>query len=171
MKQIPNFSRYYATDAGTIITTGWRGSKQTKEIKPSLSGGYLQSMFKRDDGKYCTCKVHKLIALAYFGEKNIGQEVNHKNGIKTDNRPENLEYCTRSQNSKHSFDLGLQKAKKGMLNGNSKLTDEDVKYIRKVAESGGRYYGRKILAKQFGISEAHVKDIVNVRRNTWSHLK
>ncbi len=173
MKSIPNFSRYFATDEGFIFTTGWRGSKQTKQIKAAsdTKDGYLQSMFKRDDGKYCTVKIHKLIALAYFGERVEGQEINHKNGIKTDNRPENLEYCSRSENVKHAFDMGLLIPKRGESNGNSKLSTEDVNNIREAANCGKRYYGRKGLAIKYGVSEAHIKDIVTRRRNVWGHLK
>jgi hypothetical protein len=172
MKKIPNYSRYFADENGDVWTTGWKGSKITKKLKPCKSkDGYLKTVFLRDDGKSHSCTVHKIIALAYLGEKGEGQEINHINGIKTDNRPSNLEYCTRSYNCKHSFDTGLQKPKRGSLNGHSKLTESDVEYIRKVAASGGRYYGRAKLAEMFGVSEAHIKDIVTKRRNTWSHVK
>lgn len=46
-------------------------------------------------------RVHRLVALAFLWKSNL--DVNHKNWIKTDNRLENLEYCTRSENIKHSY--------------------------------------------------------------------
>ena len=141
-------------------------------LKPSVStDGYLKTMLKGDDGKYHTIAVHREVAAAFFGVRPVGHEVNHINGVKKDNRPCNLEYCTRSQNCKHSFDIGLQIPKKGSLNGFAKLTEQQVKEIRQfVSSSGKRYYGRKNLAKKYGISEAHLKDIVNGRRDVWSHV-
>jgi hypothetical protein len=110
------------------------------------------------------------MALTYFG-KHDGLQVNHKNGIKHDNRLCNLEIVTRGQNIKHAYDNGLIKPKKGELNGNSKLTEQQVKEIREyVANFNGRYYGRKELAKKYNISEAHLKDIISRRRNVWMDL-
>ncbi len=55
-------------------------------------------------GRMITFTAHKLIALAWLGERPPGGEVNHKNGRKTDNRPKNLEYVTHSQNVQHCYD-------------------------------------------------------------------
>jgi len=172
MKQVPNFSRYMADEKGNVWTTNWKNSGQTRMMKPAIGAdGYPQSMFRRDDGKYVTMKIHKVVALAYYGERKEGMEVNHMNGNKLDNRPENLDYCTRSFNVWHSFVEGLQKPKRGEDNGHAKLTEAAVREIRHTAATGGRYYGRARLAAKFGVSEAHVKDIVNQRRGTWSHVK
>ena len=161
-----------ATEDGDLYSTNYKKTGKLVKLKPAKSkDGYLKTMLKGDDGKYHTITVHLMIALTFIGQKPLGYEINHINGIKSDNSVKNLEYCTRSYNCKHSFDTGLQLPKKGMLNGNSKLKDEDVLFIRKVAANGGRYYGRKKLAEHFGISEAHVKDIVNERRGVWSHVK
>lgn len=172
MKTIPNFSRYFADNDGNLWTTAWRGSKQTRMLKPALSpDGYLKTMIVNDEGKNVSTTIHKMVALAYLGPRPDGCEVNHIDGNKSNNRPDNLEYVTHSQNCKHSFDTGLQKPKRGEINGNSKLTEQDVNYIRHIAATGGRYYGRKKLAEKYGVSEAHIKDIVNRRRNIWGHLK
>jgi hypothetical protein len=170
MKTIPNFSRYLASEDGYIYSTNYKNSGKIKILKPALSDdGYLKTVLKQDCGKYKTVAVHREVAAAYLGEKPKAMEVNHINGIKTDNRPSNLEYCTRSENCKHSFDIGLQKPKKGELNGMAKLTNEQVMEIRNfVASVNKRYYGRKQLAEKYGISEAHLKDVVNKRRGVWT---
>jgi len=171
MKTIPNFSRYAADESGNIYSLNYKNSGKTKIIKPSPRDGYYQSMFQRDDGKYCTYKIHKMVMLAFFGERPKGMEVNHKDGNKLNNSVLNLEYITHAANCQHSFDLGLQLPKRGTLNGMAKITEQQVKEIREyVANSKSMYYGRKALAEKYGISEAHVKDIVNRRRNIWPHV-
>jgi hypothetical protein len=173
MKKVNNFSRYSLDESGNIYSDNYKNSGKQVRLKPAKSNdGYLKTMIQDDSGKYHTVAVHRLVALAYFGEKQKGQEVNHKNGNKEDNSLNNLEYCTRSQNCQHSFDMGLQKPKRGSLNGMSKITEDQVREIREyVANFKGRYYGRKQLASQYGISESHLKDIVNKRRNIWPHIQ
>jgi hypothetical protein len=124
-------------------------------------------MLQGDDGKYHTISVHKAVCLAFHGERPAGLRINHKNGIKTDNRPVNLEYITHSENCQHSFDTGLQKPKRGMLNGMAKLTDEQVRSARDQKRTGGRFWGRNELAKDLGISAKHLQKIVSEKNNSW----
>lgn len=162
-RKIPNFSRYEASTLGRLRSTNYKNSGKTKVLKPALNDGYFKTMLKHDTGKYKTWRVHKWVALTFLQPIDGKTEVNHINGIKTDNRPINLEYCTHSENITHAYKLGLQKPLTGENNPCSKITKDDVREIRLVASTGGRYYGRKLLAEKYNISEAHVKDIVNNR--------
>lgn len=65
-----------------------------------------------------------MVAIYFLDNKENKKEVNHINGIKNDNRIENLEWCTSSENTKHSYKIGLQKK------GNHKLTNEDLNFIK-----------------------------------------
>lgn len=80
--------------------------------------GYCQvNLYKNRKGK--TYKVHRLVALAFLGEY-YNLEVNHKDGNKKNNCVNNLEWCSRSENTIHAYKIGLAKAKKGKENEHSK---------------------------------------------------
>lgn len=170
-KQIPNFSRYEASTKGRLRSTNYKNSGKTKVLKPADGGdGYLKTMLLNDEGKYKSWGVHKWIALTFLGPKPEGMEINHIDGVKINNEPDNLEYCTRSENLIHAYENGLLDTKRGSKNGMAKLTESDVKEIRRHAEQSGRYYGRKELAEKYGVSDGQIKDIVNRRRNIWPHV-
>lgn len=65
------------------------------------------------NGKLKCCSIHRLVARAFIDNPNNNPQVNHKNGIKTDNRVENLEWCTSQQNIVHAYKNGLTVIKKG----------------------------------------------------------
>lgn len=154
-----------------IRSNGWKHTRRSKQLKPATSkDGYLRVALAKL-GKLESFPVHRLVAFAFIDNPMEKPTVNHKNGIKVDNRVVNLEWMTHSENCQHSFDTGLQKPKRGSLNGNSKLTEQDVIDIREfVAKSGKRYYGRKELAEKYGVSEWLIKSIITGRRNIWSHV-
>lgn len=135
-----------------------------------MSDGYYKTMLQRDDGKYITWNIHKFISTAWLGECPEGFEVNHEDGVKTNCRPDNLKYVTRSENVKHAYDTGLAEPLLGSKNAQHKLTEKEVIEIRTHAKNAGKYYGRKSLAKKYGVSEGHIKDIITRRRNIWPHV-
>jgi len=171
-KAIPNFSRYEASDYGRLRSLNYKCSGRIVVLKPAIAkDGYAQTMLQGDNGKYYSYKVHKFVAITFLGNEYPELEINHKDGVKTNNYLSNLEYMTRSENVQHSFDNGLQVSLKGSKNPASKLTEQDVKDIRQhVANFEGRYYGRKELALKYGVTECCIKDIVSRRRNSWSHI-
>lgn len=120
-------------------------------------GGYLFAVLRRD-GKNKMFLVHRLVAQAFIPNTECKGDVNHKNGIKTDNRVENLEWNTRQENIVHSYKNGLQK-----------WTEESrAKTGTKVVclDSGTEYLCIGIAAEQTGVDRNNIVACCRGRRKT-----
>lgn len=96
-KPIPSFSRYEASSLGNLRTVGrYHRSKPVAPQKHSC--GYQQVTLVNDLGRPQRCYVHRLVASAFLGALPAGLDVDHVNGVRTDNRIENLQYLTRKEN-------------------------------------------------------------------------
>lgn len=115
IKEIKDFENYYVSSDGKVYSKNGRWNKSLKELKQYVhNSGYCYVSFMKDNKKICK-RVHKLVAEAFLHKKEINLEVNHKNGIKSDNRVENLEWITHSDNVKHRFRILKQAASKAWL--------------------------------------------------------
>ena len=110
--------------------------------------------------------VHRLVGEAFLKKRLQGEEINHKNGKKADNHIENLEWTTRRENIKHAFRLGLQIPCRGELSGRSKLTEKQVRNIRKMYSKGKTSYRK--LSKAFGVGYSTIAHII--KRESWKHI-
>lgn len=106
-------------------------------------------------------KIHRLVMEAFEGIHPESHTVNHKNGIKADNRwPENLEYLSQQDNCRHAAETGL--TLKGSRSPLAKITEADVIAIRSSKENGvtiGKRYGinrQSVSQIRLGISWRHV---------------
>lgn len=126
---------------------------------------YLQVALSRE-GIATIWLVHRLIATVLLEKPPEAVEVNHLNGVKADNRRDNLAWCTAKQNTQHAVQTGLHKAAKGERQGHAKLTDEKVREIRKRLGEGAMV---KQIAAEFGVSTAPISYIKN--NLAWTHVK
>lgn len=129
------------------------GIKRKNILHPGLTEkGYL-SVGLSKDGKGTSKKVHRLVAKAFLGESKL--EVNHKDGDKTNNRVDNLEYCTRSQNIRHAIKEGLLQSRKpvAMIDNNGNIIKTFKSISEAEAQTGafavGRACKRHIRAKGY----------------------
>lgn len=118
-KDIPGYEgMYQASNTGKIksltrIVNSSYGSKMriTGKIKKLYQhpNGYVYVGLSKN-GETRSCRVHRLIAMAFIENKSNLSDVNHKNGKKNDNRLSNLEWCSPSQNSIHAYEMKLRKS-------------------------------------------------------------
>src|SRR5699024_1550696 len=93
--------------------------------------GYLRICIRNRENKVMSKNIHRLVAETFVSNPFLKPQVNHKNGIKEDNEMRNLEWVTQRENIIHSFDMGLNKPKRGDEHYKSKLTNDQVLEIYK----------------------------------------
>jgi hypothetical protein len=160
---------YQVSNLGRIKSLPkWDGNHLTKEkiLKISIfDSGYLKiNLIKFGFKKWFS--IHRLVAQAFIPNPENKPEVNHKDGIKSHCYEDNLEWNTKKENNQHAVKLGLHA--KGSKNGMSKLTEWDVKMIRKMYKNT-KYWTQQKLADLFNVGQQNICNIINNR--IWKHVK
>ena len=112
-------------------------------------------------------KIHKAVAETFIENPENKNTVNHIDGNKNNNSYKNLEWATLSENIKHAFDTGLNKQKKGSDNAYSKLSEDDVKYIRENYIPYDLEYGIRGLGRKFNVHHETIRDVIH--NNTYKN--
>jgi hypothetical protein len=168
VKDIPGFPGYRVGSDGSMwschLPFGGLGNvwKKLIHLKTARSGYFFFSL--RRSGKNWQRGVHRLVLEAFVGPCPPGMEACHNNGIKTDNRLENLRWDTRKANARDRTLHGSQ-ILIGSFNPNAKLTESDIIRIHALADSGKV---QREIAAMFGVSETTIGFIRQGK--TWKHV-
>jgi len=146
--------KYLVSNTGQVKST-IRGNIFKNQVQQP---GYCRIVLYLDKKPY-TSQVHRLVAQAFISNPENKKEVNHKNGCKTDNRVENLEWCTASENQKHAYKYLGRIPQTGEKCGHAKFTNNQVALIRKEHAPGN--FSIKDLCLKYPISYCGMRNIVN----------
>lgn len=143
-----------------------RGTHVGKVLKEVLGkDGYVYvKIFKEGLGKRYS--PSRGVAQAFIPNPENKPQINHKNGIKTFNWVENLEWVTRSENCLHAYRVLKITANQGEKNGQAKLKAKDIPIIRQLLKEGNLLH--REIGKIFGVRRATIDDIKN--GYAWTHI-
>lgn len=155
--QINNNGDVYSLPKKWILGMGGAMSHNGKILKKSIhKSGYI-TYGLRKDGKHHKIYGHRLVAESFLINSGNKKEVNHKNGIKTDNRVENLEWVTSKENARHAQKTGLNNKdylKKKVIDNHSGLIFSSVKDA----------------ANYKNISPSQLSNMLNNRENNYTQM-
>lgn len=163
---------YLVSPNGKVVSTATRSPLRNqrysgKEALPEVDkDGYHRITLSKKPYRGKHRMLHRMVAQAFIPLIDGKPQVNHKNGIKTDNRVENLEWMNCSENNRHSFRVLKRKPSinpsPGMKHGMAKITDEIAIAIKRSTEK------LLPLALKYGLSMTTVSLIR--RGKAWRHL-
>lgn len=143
---IDNNFRIYKKDTGQLINKYLHST-----------GYYVYTIVLKDVGSR-PLSEHRIIGSTFLNVNKLDMDkyvVNHIDGIKTNNKIENLEIITRQENNEHAIIIGLTTGFSF-----SKLSDEDRKYIKENFKHGHRQFGYSGLGRKFGVHSHTIKRVL-----------
>ena len=156
-------SGYFVSNLGRI--KGRSGKIMKQRINKE---GYYMLCLKPNgrNGKVKGVKIHILVAKAFIINPENKPQVNHIDGNKLNNNVSNLEWCTSKENMQHAFKNNLVTIYKGENNIQSKLTNKQVKWIRKNYIPRDKEFGTRGLGRKFNVAHNTIIEILKYKTYT-----
>lgn len=152
------YKGYYISNFGNLKG---RNNKLVK-LTVNKCGYCCYAMYPEGRKSKCKClRIHRLVAKAFIPNPKNLPLVNHKDGNKTNNHIDNLEWCDYSYNSKHAYDNGLTIPVSGCNHPSSKLTIEDIEWIKKHYKPNDREFGTRGLGRMFKVTHSVISELIN----------
>ena len=162
--QVSDLGRVRSIDRIEECVDGRKRKRNGRTLKQCKSRkGYLR-VHLHSNNKGIVTLAHRLVAISFLSNPLAKETVNHKNGVKSDNRAVNLEWATNSENIRHATLNGLRS--KGEDRPRSVLTEYQVREIREKYRKGSHTH--RSLAKEYGVKSPTITNIIN--RKTWKHI-
>lgn len=159
-KDIAGYEGWYeVSNMGNV-----RNVKRGRLLTPTMAGYYLRVCLPPRGTK--KIYAHRLVAEAFIPNELNKPCVNHIDGNKENNRADNLEWVTFSENSRHAYHILKKWSTVGSASPCATFTDSDVLEIRKLLDSGEKTI--KEVAEMFGAKHNTIYQI-HIRRN-WKHI-
>lgn len=153
--EIKDFPGYFVTDCGDVYSRSFNKTGRFKKLKfwkAKYGYVYTDLCYK---GKRFHKRIHRLVAQTFIPNPENKPQVNHINGITNDNRVENLEWSTCSENNIHAYKVLKRKAPKSML-GKFGKDNHTSKIVQQIKDG-------KIIRRFYGTLEANRATGINFR--------
>ena len=145
---------YKVSNLGRVKSLKYEKEKIVKHYVNK--SGYLSVCLSKNN-KTRTSQIHRLIAKAFLSNPEKKPTVNHRFGKKFDNRVSEIEWATRSENSRHAVNMGLRKS--GYNHPKSKLNKDERELIKKICIPGDSKFGFKALAPLFNVEKTTIRKV------------
>ena len=165
-RPIPGYEgRYDVSDDGRVRSywrQPWRSTPQ-RILRPMLEtkAGY-PAVVLCDGQTKRRIRIHRLVLEAFVGPRPAGLGARHLNGNPADCRLSNLVWGTQAENMADS--VRHTTSPKGVRHGMAKLTEDDVREIRRLLASGAKQID---IAARFGVTDSAVREIKTGRNWGW----
>ncbi len=166
-RDIPGYEGVYAvSDRGRVMRLKPGNNTFAGRImKQVLHKGYSHVLLRRGRKKI-NLAIHRIVMSVFVGPCPQDLQVNHKNGIKTDNRVSNLEYMTLTENMRHSHNVLGRNMARGEQRPNARLSNEQVQEIKRLLANGA--LSQYKIGKLFNVDHRLIWRIATGK--TWRHI-
>ncbi|WP_110931075.1 NUMOD4 domain-containing protein [Paenibacillus bouchesdurhonensis] len=160
--QVSNTGKVRSLDRTVLDKNGRSMQYKGVLLTPQYNEFGYQKVVLMKGGRGKSFKIHQLVALAFIKNEDGHQCVNHKNGDKTNNNVQNLEWCSFSYNIQHAYDTGLKAPyeRYGEKNPKAKLTNEEVEEIRSLHKRNGGPFGTMYFSRVYGVHKDTITNLI-----------